>query len=101
ARIRGPIPMNWVAQWANPSSLRKLQRLFMQYFSSDSQDRWEFFHNSFRLFLEAKTAEPLPGQTIAQVNQQYHLELANHYRDSAAPWRWETLYHYFQAEQFQ
>src|SRR5690606_15695024 len=23
------------------------------------------------------------------------------YRDSAAPWRWETLYHYFQAEQFQ
>lgn len=101
ARIRGPIPMNWVAQWANPSSLRKLQRLFMQYFSSDNQDRWEFFHNSFRLFLEAKTAEPLPGQSIAQANQQYHLELANHYQDSAAPWQWETLYHYFQAEQFQ
>lgn len=101
ARIRGPIPMNWVAQWANPSTLRKLQRLFMQYFSSDSQDRWEFFHNSFRLFLEAKTAEPLPGQSGEQVNQQYHLELADHYRNSVEPWQWETLYHYFQAEQFQ
>jgi hypothetical protein len=100
ARIRGPIPMNWVAQWAERSSLQKLKHLFVQYFSSDSQGRWEFFHNSFRIFLETKTAEPLPGQTVKQVNQQYHLQLAQYYESSDAPWQWETLYHYYQAGDF-
>ncbi len=100
ARIRGPIPMNWVAQWAERPLLQQLKHLFMQYFSSDSQGRWEFFHNSFRIFLETKTADPLPGQTVEQVNQQYHLKLAQYYQGSDPPWQWETLYHYYQAGDF-
>ena len=100
ARIRGPIPMSWVTKWAERSSLQKLKHLFMQYFSRDSQGRWEFFHNSFRIFLEAKSAEPLPGQTVEQVNQGFHFKLAQYYEDSDAPWQWETLYHYYQAGDF-
>jgi len=100
ARIRGSIPMKWVAQWAKEYLRKKLKPFLDQYFSSDSQDRWRFFHNSFRIFLESKTAESLPGQTSQQVNQQYHRKLAEHYEGSDAPWQWETLYHYYQAGDF-
>ncbi|MHA1167381.1 MAG: AAA family ATPase [Candidatus Hodarchaeales archaeon] len=94
-RTRGPIPMEWVATWAENSLLRKIQRLFLTYFESDSQDRWIFFHNSFRLFLISRTSEPLPGQTKEQINKSLHLELASRYKESDIPWCWETLYHYY------
>lgn len=97
ARIRGPIPMNWVAQWAEETLLKKVQKVFGLYFLSDSLDRWEFFHNSFRIFLEAKTSEALPGLTSEQINQKYHLKLAQQYEKSDNPWKWETLYHYYKS----
>ncbi len=95
SRTRGPIPMGWVATWAETSVLRKIQKLFLTYFEKDSQDRWIFFHNSFRLFLIARTSEPLPGQTKEQQNQALHLELAHKYEKKETPWCWEALYHYF------
>jgi hypothetical protein len=98
ARIRGPIPMKWVAQWAEKSLLEKLKKVWGQYFVSDSMGRWEFFHNSFKIFLEEKTADNLPGLTSAQIDQQYHLELAQKYKGSDSSWKWETLYHYYKTE---
>jgi hypothetical protein len=98
ARIRGPIPMNWVAQWVEKSLLEKLEKVWGQYFMSDSMGRWEFFHNSFKIFLEEKTADNLPGLTSVQINQQYHLELAQKYKGSDGPWKWETLYHFYKTE---
>lgn len=100
ARVRGPISMKWVARWADSSSLRKLKRLFTSFFSKDHLDRWEFFHNSFRIFLEAQTADPLPGQTVEQINQEYHRKLADFYEQSPVPWQWETLYHRYRAGDF-
>ena len=99
ARIRGPIPIKWVAEWSitNKLLLIKLNRVFGQYFSSDSLGRWEFFHNSFRIFLESKTADDLPGQASEQINQKIHLKLAQLYEQSGDPFRWETLYHYYKA----
>lgn len=101
ARMRGAMPMQWVNGWANRADLRKIQRLFSQYFLEDSQGRWTFFHNSFRLFLASKTTDPLPGQTDAECNREFHLALADHYVNSDAPWCWEAVYHYFQAHEFQ
>ncbi len=94
-RTRGAIPMDWVASWAEAHVLRKIKKLFPTYFEKDSQDRWYFFHNSFRLFLITRTSEPLPGRTEEQQNQSYYLELASRYKEADTPWRWETLYHYF------
>src|SRR6266498_1122059 len=97
ARIRGPIPIEWVAKWAQKSLLIKLGGIFGQYFSSDSLGRWEFFHNSFRIFLETRTADNLPGRTSEEIDQEFHLKLAQLYEKSDAPYKWETLYHYFKA----
>jgi len=97
SRTRGPISMKWVSGWATIPLLRKIQQLFLTYFEKDSQDRWIFFHNSFRLFLIARTSDPLPGQTKEKLDQSLHLELASKYKDAKAPWSWETLYHYYSA----
>lgn len=99
ARIRGPIPIKWIAEWSitTKSLLLKLSRIFGQYFSSDSLGRWEFFHNSFRIFLEARTADDLPGRSSEQINRGIHLKLAQLYEKSDDPFRWETLYHYYKA----
>ncbi len=97
ARIRGPMPMEWVAQWTDERLLRKLLRTFGHYFSKDNLGRWEFFHNSFRIFLEARTANDLPGRTSVQIDQEFHLQLAHLYEKSTNPYNWETLYHYYKA----
>jgi hypothetical protein len=98
ARVRGVIPFTRVPQWAEKATLRKLDQLFLTtYFQAEGEDCWVFFHNSFRLFLEKQTAEPLPGQTRKQQDQEYHRELADRYRTSSAPWQWETLYHLYKA----
>ncbi|HEY60588.1 MAG TPA: hypothetical protein G4N92_07905 [Anaerolineae bacterium] len=100
SRLRDPIPMKWVATWANESVLRKIEKLLLTFFEKDSQERWVFFHNSFRLFLIDRTSDPLPGQTREQRNQNLHLELANKFKKAKAPWYWETLYHYYFAEDY-
>lgn len=100
ARVRGPIPMNWIAQWSETETLRKLQRLFLTYFQQEGENHWVFFHNSFRLFLAARTIEPLPGQSPDLQNQVYHRELATRYGTSPLPWRWEALYHQFSAGEY-
>ena len=99
ARIRGPIPIKWIAEWsiATDSLLLKLQRTFGQYFLEDSLGRWEFFHNSFRIFLVVRTVDNLPGRASEQRNQDIHLKLAQLYEKSGDPFRWETLYHYYKA----
>jgi hypothetical protein len=93
ARVRGAVPMRWVATWTSPPVLRHLQRLFTPYFEEDDAGRWSFFHNSFRLFLAARTAEPLPGNTADEVERAFHAELAALYAAAGAPWAWEALFH--------
>ncbi|RLI83962.1 MAG: hypothetical protein DRP01_08695, partial [Archaeoglobales archaeon] len=100
ARIRGPIPMDWVAEWLETNTLRKLQPLLLQYFEEEGQDRWVFFHNSFRLFLQERTVELFPGQTVERQNRTYHRELAERYKASSVPWRWEALYHQYSAGEY-
>ena len=100
ARVRGPISMRWVSTWLDDATLGKLQRLFVQYFHEEGEASWRFFHNSFRLFLEAQTAQPLPGRTPEEMHRVHHLELAQRYEGSAAPWKWETIYHLYSGGEF-
>lgn len=100
ARVRGPISMKWVAQWLDPALLKPLKRLLLTYFYEESVDSWTFFHNSFRLFLAVRTAEPLPGLSSGERNVKLHRELAERYEKSLAPWKWEALYHYYRAEDY-
>jgi hypothetical protein len=100
SRIRGVIPLNLVANWTDNTTLRKLQQLFFTYFQEENKDYCVFFHNSFRLFLQERTAEPLFGKTREQQDRDYHQELAQLYSNSPAPWQWEILYHLYKANDY-
>jgi hypothetical protein len=98
SRLRGPIHMEWVAQWIDRPVATKFRRLFERYFDVDAVDRWSFFHNSFRLFLQERTVEPVLGGSREEQERSFHAELAELYGTSDDPWRWETLYHLYRAE---
>jgi hypothetical protein len=100
SRIRGVIPLELVANWTDNTTLRKLQQLFLTYFQEENKDYCVFFHNSFRLFLQERTAEQLFGKTPKQQDRDYHQELARLYNNSPAPWQWEVLYHLYKANDY-
>jgi len=93
SRVRGAIPMDWAAQWIDRPVASKFKRLFGRYFDVDSANRWSFFHNSFRLFLQDRTAEPILGGSSEEKARSFHAELAELYAGAKSPWRWEKIYH--------
>ena len=90
-RIRGWIPLQWVASWATNETLEKLQKYLTIYFHEEYENNWAFFHNSFRLFLISQTSKSLPGKSIFQQKTNYHNDLASKYKNSQSPYSWETL----------
>lgn len=99
ARVRGSIPISWMSSWLTDRSLLRRLQMMRHYFEQEGDDCWVFFHNSFRLFLAARTAEPLLGLSSEQRDREYHIELATRYRIAQDPWQWETLYHLYSAEE--
>ena len=97
SRVRGAIPMDWAAQWIDRPVASKFERLFGRYFEVDSSNRWSFFHNSFRLFLQERTAEPALGGSAEERERSFHAELADLYEGTESPWRWEKIYHLYHA----
>lgn len=95
ARIRGVIDFSWIRTWGSDSAIARLGNRFAHYFRIEDTSRWYFFHNSFRLFLVAKTAE-FPAGTVNPINDcAYHIVLADLCgEDSAQPAQaWEEVYH--------
>ena len=93
ARVRGGIDMGWAAGWMGRSVTRRLERVFGPYFDRDATDRWTFFHNSFRLYLQAQTAAPTFESSMESYERELHSELAQRYQEAGAPMQWEALYH--------
>ena len=99
ARMRGVIKLSRLKAWAGVPAVDRLSRRLAHYFRIENHDRWYFFHNSFRLFLLAKTAESTPGSADPTRNQAFHHELAEKCAEEPAGsrWAWEELYHRFSA----
>lgn len=97
SRVRGAINMHWASQWIERPTALKLQDAFEPYFDRDAANRWAFFHNSFRLFLQGKTARPVLGQSEQEQERVLHRDLAEKYEDAGVPWNWEALYHHLRA----
>ncbi len=96
APMRGPIDLTWVETWPGYDILgRQLRRKFAHYFRIEDNDRWYFFHNSFRLFMVDRTAESQPGVVDSNRHLRFHNELAE--RCAEAPFQshraWDELYH--------
>jgi len=98
ARLRRPFDLTWVGSWAEAAAFRVLRTQFFHYFRRQG-DQWEFFHQSFRLFVERESAVMGFGENDLLANRAMHLDLARHC--SQAPedsvWRREQLYHLAQA----
>lgn len=98
ARMRGGIDFKWVHTWAERGLVRRLQRLFGHLFRVEADEKWYFFHNSFRLFLVSKTAGSASGRFEADQDREIHLELAAKFAQAGEPHlQWEEIYHLHQA----
>ncbi|AXV36823.1 MAG: hypothetical protein CIT01_00715 [Methanobacterium sp. BRmetb2] len=93
-RFRNYIDIDWVKTWAELGILRKFVLEFKHYFRIENK-RWYFFHNSFRLFLQEKTGELIPGEFDQSIDRDFHLQMADLCRKSEknSYWFWEEIFH--------
>ncbi len=92
ARQRGAIDLGWAEGWVGSRLVDRLRRAVGHYFRREGDDRWYFFHNSFRLFLLTATSGPGPAGCR---DRALHRELAGHCANAEpGSYRaWEELYH--------
>ncbi len=94
-RVRGNLHMREVMRWADRPVMTRFVPKARHYFRQTEEYHWQFFHNSFRQFLLAKTSENPLGVRDDEIDHGFHKRLANFAvnagRDS--PWRWQELYH--------
>ena len=103
SRIRGTIEFSWVNTWGNESVVYKLKKNMGHYFKRETPERWYFFHNSYRLFLNEKTAESYPGEFDFSKDNEFHSKLAEKCANSpeGSCYRWEQLYHLYLAGKYE
>lgn len=101
ARLRRPIETDWVNAWADPAAFAGL-RGFRHYFRRE-EDRWYFFHNSFRLFVINHTAQSLDDQFDPGKDRAVHRDLAHlcAAAPDSSPYRFDELFHRLRAEDYQ
>ena len=97
-RLRSPVDLGWLQESGTDLAvLEELGRL-EHLFRSSPGSRWTFFHDSFREFLRARTAERM-GTYDAAKERALHAELAR--RCAATPASraeaWEELHHRLRA----
>jgi hypothetical protein len=97
ARFRGPVPMRLVQEWMEPRVADLVGKNLRHYFDVKRDGSWSFFHNSFRLFLQAQTCMPLLSGTPDELDRSFHRELAVKLRQAPAPWCWDALSHDYRA----
>lgn len=100
ARLRRPAEFDWLSQWADPEALDILQTKFYHYFER-SKSSYQFFHNSFRIFVLDSTCENPDSSTNASIDQRYHQELADFCASSeiGSIWHAEQFHHLAESNQ--
>lgn len=93
ARIRGAVRLDWVETWVSEPVLRRFTRRFRHLFRTEDQ-RWFFFHNSFRLFVAERTARSTTGEFDPTKDRRLHYELALRcHQSQMKSVRWEKLFY--------
>lgn len=101
-RLRPGIDLKWVATWASDPTVSRLRRKFYHLFYRESEFRWHFFHNSFRIFLIRQTAEVPPEGYSEAEDKRIHAHVAQLCGSSpdSSIWKWEVAYHLLQANDY-
>lgn len=77
ARIPGALDLTWIRTWADPETCEHLLRDARRYFRIETDERWYFFHNSFRVFLLDRTSEAASGGIDPKIDRTLYTELAD------------------------
>lgn len=81
--------------------LNKLLFYTRHFFYVPEASKWQYFHNSFKSFLEEWTAKaPLTGKFNTTKDEQIHSHIANCIEQSNSNYRWNIVYHLFKAKQY-
>lgn len=71
------------------------------FFFAAEEYKWQYFHNSFKWFLEEWTAKtPLSGKFSVQKDEAFHTLIAIHIESAASNYRWNLIYHLFKSRQY-
>ena len=98
SRIRGTLRLSWLLQTGSrPADVERLKSLGYLFHRS-GDDRWTFFHSSFREFLRRKTAE-VDGTFNEALHRSHHADLARRCAESDAqsPERFDRLFHLYES----
>jgi hypothetical protein len=99
-RMRGPVDLAWLREHGQPGAVVRRLRERMAYLFRREGDRWYFFHESFRLFLQERTAR-VSGEEDPAEDRRLHRQLADMCRATppGQPQSWELLFHLAGAEE--
>ena len=98
ARWRGAIDLEWFTTWRSPVAIRGIRRTAHHFFRRERNDRWYFFHESFRVFLLEATIQTGAGGRDQRIALRYHHNLADACaRADQGRVRWEQLHHLIEA----
>lgn len=98
ARLRKPADFEWLSRWADLESVDQLTRRFSHYFEKGFS-HFQFFHNSFRIFIIERTSHNEEGELIPRADERSHAELAQHCSNctEGSPWWAERFFHLAEA----
>lgn len=91
SRIRGPIRIPLLQKWTHRDLvwwLHENKHLFHV-----RGDSWEFFHNSFRVYLREKSIELPSGDIDKDFDKEIFLDLANKCSSESKPIKWDEIYY--------
>jgi hypothetical protein len=99
-RMRGPVDLAWLREHGQPGGVVRRLRERMAHLFRREGDRWYFFHESFRLFLQERTAR-VSGEEDPAEDRRLHRQLADMCRATppGQPQSWELLFHLAEAEE--
>ena len=97
SRLPNGISWSWVKEWESSGLIEQFQNGFYYYFSKDN-DKWRFFHNSFKVFVERKTAES-PMENWDERDRYFHNLIADRLFQSEK--NFGEIFHYHKANKFE
>ena len=98
SRMTEGIDWNWISQWEEQDTIDVFKKDLWYYFEEENE-KWYFFHNSFRVFIEYKTIEKPHGGPDWNEDKKFHKILSE--RISKTPYKFGEIFHLYKAEAYQ
>ena len=100
SRMTEGIDWNWIFQWEeqDQDTIDVFKKDLWYYFEEEGE-KWYFFHNSFRVFIEHKTIEKPHGGIDKNEDKKFHKLLAKYI--GVTTYKFGEIFHLYKAEAYQ